>query len=99
LYIPDRVRQHLSFLWVSQVCKSRRFDVLIVGGGLAGLSLACALRDTRLRLALVEQRPPRPRMAWDARVYAISPANRGLPAEIGIWKHLPAERMSADFMP
>ena len=30
------------------------FDVLIVGGGLAGLSLACALRDTRLKVALVE---------------------------------------------
>jgi len=71
------------------------FDVLIVGGGLAGLSLACALRDSRLRLALVEQHPPRPTDGWDARVYAISPANRSFLQEIGIWKHLPGERLSA----
>jgi 2-octaprenylphenol hydroxylase len=70
------------------------FDVLIVGGGLAGLSLACALRDTRLRVALVEQRPPLPAPGWDARVYAISPANADFLRAIGVWKHLPAERMA-----
>lgn len=70
------------------------FEVLIVGGGLAGLSLACALRDTRLRVALVEQRPPTPATGWDSRVYAISPANAGFLQAIGIWKHLPAERLA-----
>lgn len=70
------------------------FDVLIVGGGLAGLSLACALRDTRLRLALLEQRPPVAATGWDARVYAISPANAAFLQAIGAWKHLPAERMA-----
>ena len=34
------------------------FDVIIVGGGLAGLSLARALRDTRLSVALIENHPP-----------------------------------------
>ncbi len=71
------------------------FDVLIVGGGLAGLSLACALRDSRLRLALVEQHPPRPALGWDARVYAISPANNRFLQQIGIWKHLPGDRLTA----
>jgi 2-octaprenylphenol hydroxylase len=52
---------------------------VIVGGGLAGLSLACALRDTRLRIALVEQQAPFRPAGWDARVYAVSPAN-ALPA-------------------
>lgn len=70
------------------------FDVLIVGGGLAGLSLACALRDTRLKVALVEQRPPRPVAGWDARVYAISPANADFLQAIGVWKHLAPERMA-----
>ena len=32
----------------------QQFDLIIVGGGLAGASLAVALRDTRLRIALVE---------------------------------------------
>ena len=59
------------------------FDVVIVGGGLAGLSLACALRDTRLRIALVESRAPSRADGWDARVYAISPANAGFLQAIG----------------
>ncbi len=89
------------------------FDVLIVGGGLAGLALACALRDTRLRIALVEgHAPPGARAQsarvataasatnaahidqWDARVYAISPANVDFLKAIGAWKHLDAERMA-----
>ena len=37
----------------------QHFDLIIVGGGLAGASLALALRDTRLRIALVENQPPR----------------------------------------
>jgi ubiquinone biosynthesis UbiH/UbiF/VisC/COQ6 family hydroxylase len=74
------------------------FDVVIVGGGLAGLSLACALRDTRLKIALVEGRAPpcaktRP-AAWDARIYAISPANADFLKAIGAWKHLDAERIA-----
>ena len=70
------------------------FDVLIVGGGLAGLSLACALRDTRLKIALVESRAPIPSAGWDSRVYAISPANADFLQKIGVWKHLDAERLA-----
>lgn len=69
-------------------------DVAIVGGGLAGLSLACALRDTRLRIALVESRAPIRPSGWDARVYAISPANGDFLRRIGAWKHLDASRMA-----
>ena len=70
-----------------------QFDLIIVGGGLAGLSLACALRDTPLRIALVEQRPPRQPEGWDARVYAISPANAEFLQKIGAWKHLDSSRI------
>ena len=70
------------------------FDVVIVGGGLAGLSLACALRDTRLKIALVESRAPIPSAGWDSRVYAISPANADFLHKIGVWKHLDAERLA-----
>lgn len=71
-----------------------QFDVLIVGGGLAGLSLACALRDTRLKVALVEARAPVRSSGWDARVYAISPANADFLRRIGAWKHLDSERIA-----
>jgi len=70
------------------------FDVVIVGGGLAGLSLACALRDTRLKIALVENHTPSRAVGWDARVYAISPANADFLQKIGAWKHLDSERIA-----
>ena len=72
------------------------FDLVIVGGGLAGLSLACALRDSRLKIALIETSPPPMRPAgWDARIYAITPANAAFLGAIGAWKHLDPERICA----
>lgn len=75
-----------------------QFDLVIVGGGLAGLSLACALRNTRLRIALIENNPPQSpatsASGWDARVYAISPANATFLQEIGAWKHLDHQRIA-----
>lgn len=70
-------------------------DVLIVGGGLAGASLAVALRDTRLRIALVEAHAPERPQGWDQRIYAVSPASRGFLQRIGAWSHLDASRMVA----
>ena len=70
------------------------FDVVIVGGGLTGLSLACALRDTRLKIALLENHPPTPATGWDARIYAVSPANVEFLKQIGTWKHLDATRIA-----
>ena len=72
----------------------QKFDLIIVGGGLAGASLAIALRDTPLRIALVEHQPPSRPAGWDARVYAISPANMAFLDRIGARKHLDADRIS-----
>ncbi len=70
-------------------------DVLIVGGGLAGLALAVALRQTSLSLALVETRSPQSLStpsptseSWDARIYAISPSNARFLDDMGIWSRL-----------
>ena len=70
-------------------------DVLIVGGGLAGLSLAVALRKARLSVVLVEGRAPVRANGWDSRIYAISPANAVFLESIGVWKHLDASRLTA----
>lgn len=69
------------------------FDLIIVGGGLAGLSLAVALKRSALRVALVEERPPRRVEGWDARIYAISPGNVRFLEAIGVWDHLDADRL------
>ena len=70
-----------------------RFDIVIIGGGLAGLSLAAALRRTTLSVALVEGRAPLVPVGCDARVYAISPSNVRFLDDIGIWPHLDRQRM------
>lgn len=70
------------------------YDVIIVGGGLAGLALAVALRRSRLRVALIEGRPPHKPEGWDARIYALSPTNARFLDSIGIWQHLDATRMT-----
>jgi 2-polyprenyl-6-methoxyphenol hydroxylase-like FAD-dependent oxidoreductase len=51
----------------------QQFDLIIVGGGLAGASLALALRNTRLRIALVESQPP---VALRAGMRAFMPSAR-----------------------
>ncbi len=69
------------------------FDVVIVGGGLAGLSLAVALKRSRLSIGLVEARSPIQPEGWDARIYAVSPANARFLDEIGAWAHLDQGRV------
>ncbi|MDR1996630.1 UbiH/UbiF family hydroxylase [Azonexus sp.] len=72
----------------------QHFDLIIVGGGLAGASLALALRDSRLRIALIESQPPCRPPGWDARIYAISPVNATFLEALGAWKHLDPARMA-----
>jgi ubiquinone biosynthesis UbiH/UbiF/VisC/COQ6 family hydroxylase len=70
-----------------------KVDIVIVGGGLAGLALAAALRSSRYSVAVVEGRAPQVPQGLDARVYAISPANAAFLSDIGIWRHLDANRL------
>lgn len=70
------------------------FDILIVGAGLAGASLAAALRGTSLRLGVIETRPPKAAADWDARIYAISPSNATFLSKIGAWEHLDHDRIA-----
>ena len=74
-----------------------KFDVVIVGGGLVGLSLAAALRDSGLKLALIEPSEPAPALAedsWDTRVYAVSPGAAAFLEKCGAWERLPRERVT-----
>lgn len=74
------------------------FDVIIAGGGMVGLALACGLQGSGLRVAVLEQRqlemaPPSEQPAL--RVYAINAASERLLQHIGVWDDILQLRASA----
>jgi 2-octaprenyl-6-methoxyphenol hydroxylase len=68
-------------------------DVLIVGGGLVGASLACALGGGDLRVALVEPVAPEAERqpSYDDRTTALAPSSQRIFQALGIWPELRAE--------
>lgn len=75
---------------------SKKYDVVIVGGGLVGASLAASLRSSGLSLALVEAGAP-PILddtKWDSRIYAISPGSRTFLEQSGAWTLLDQSRVA-----
>ena len=72
-------------------------DVVVVGAGMVGATLACALADAGLRVCLIENTPPRPPGADDppaARVSTLSAASRHILENLGLWQGLLSERAS-----
>ncbi len=62
-------------------------DIAIIGGGPVGASLALALRDSGLKICVLEARPGNT-ASNDARALALSYGSRLLLERIGIWKAL-----------
>ncbi|WP_291970386.1 FAD-dependent 2-octaprenylphenol hydroxylase [Candidatus Symbiopectobacterium sp.] len=73
------------------------FDVVIAGGGMVGLALACGLQQSGLLIAVLEQRTP-PQTAADGayalRVSAINAASECLLRHIDVWQEIEAQRIS-----
>jgi 2-polyprenylphenol 6-hydroxylase len=71
-----------------------RVDVAIVGAGLVGASLACALARTGLSLAVVDGAPAAERTRdWEARIYALSPGNMAFLDALGAWSGVDRARV------
>ena len=66
---------------------SKEYDVAIIGGGLVGASLACALDETGLRVAVIEavSRRAESQPSYDDRVLAIAPGSKRILETTGIW--------------
>ena len=71
-------------------------DVAIIGGGMVGLTLAAALADTELRVAVIEGKLPEPELAPlpDVRVSALSRASERILRRVGAWEGIAARRMA-----
>jgi 2-octaprenylphenol hydroxylase len=70
------------------------FDVLIIGGGLVGASLAAALKSSGLNMALVETQPTTlSNEGWDNRIYAVSPGGAAFLTQCDAWQQLDMNRV------
>ena len=73
------------------------YDLIIAGGGMVGSTLACALGDADLKIALLESAPLeriRPSEESDPRVSAIHRASQRIFAAVGAWDGMAAWRIS-----
>ena len=72
----------------------QNYDIVIIGGGLVGASLACALRTLPLKIAIIEAapwftnaRPP----SYDDRVIALSESSRRIFTGMNLWSSIASE--------
>lgn len=75
--------------------KMQKFDVLIVGAGMVGLTLALALRkNSQLKIAMVDTLAvPELDDTIDVRVSAINVASKNIFANLGVWSALENSRI------
>jgi 2-octaprenyl-6-methoxyphenol hydroxylase len=64
-----------------------QFDIAIIGGGPVGAALALALRDSKLKVCMLEARPA-DSASQDARALALSYGSRLLLNRLGVWDSL-----------
>jgi 2-octaprenylphenol hydroxylase len=77
---------------------SVQYDVVIIGGGMVGLTLACALGNSPLKVAVVEAGLPEtewPAESIGLRVSAITHASRRIFNALGAWEGMVERRVTS----
>jgi len=66
------------------------YDVVIVGAGMVGASLACALAPTKLSIALIEpvEISDDKQPSYDDRGLSLSPSSKRILEHIGVWEEI-----------
>ena len=72
------------------------YDIVIVGGGMVGAALVCALGNSPLKVAVLDRAPaaPLPEKDYDPRVSAVTLASRALFENLGAWEGMEQQRVS-----
>ena len=74
---------------------SQKFDVLVVGGGIVGLTAAIAMAQRNYSVAVIDAGSLKADVSiTDIRVYAINKASQSLFQKLGVWDILDAARIS-----
>lgn len=84
-------------MWSAVIVSQQQYDVLIIGAGLMGLSMAASLQSLPIRIGLIDSRPVEPTFTgeqYDLRVFAITPTSQQFLQEIGVWDAITALRVS-----
>ncbi|MBV4367302.1 FAD-dependent 2-octaprenylphenol hydroxylase [Erwinia phyllosphaerae] len=74
------------------------YDVIVAGGGMVGLTVACGLQGSGLKVAVLERETPRAEekdVAPALRVSAINAASERLLQHLGVWSAILGRRASA----
>jgi len=73
------------------------FDLIIVGGGMVGAVLACAMAESGFRVCVLEAQAPQtdwPPEEIDLRVSALSRASQRILHHLGVWERMAQMRVS-----
>ena len=74
-----------------------KFDLIIIGAGPSGLSLACALAKTKLKIAIIEKnsRNKYAKPQNDGRDIALTHRSKNILKKYGIWKFINSKACSS----
>ena len=73
-----------------------KFDITIIGAGPSGLSLACSLAKTKLKIAIIEKNSKKKfsNPQKDGRDIALTHRSKNILKKIGIWKNINPKKIS-----
>ncbi len=83
---------------MAQPCnQTRNADIIVLGTGLVGLAAAIAFAKQNRKVVLIDAKKPveTKQLAWDERVYALTPGSESWLKALGVWSGVDLSRVNA----